>query len=206
MNGDPWNIRGRDGLRARRVGDRRIGDKTFTEVEFDGGQRAHLPQEQVRCNPDGSFTIPVGKDDLAKLRPEEPFERSGEQVIPVVREEIAVDKRAVETGRVAMHITPQLRQEVVDVALSSEQVEIQRVPVNQIVDAPTPPREHGVVTIVPVYEEVVVIQKKLVLKEEIHVRRQTTTRHERHPVELRSEEVHILRADAPMTKDPGKSA
>ena len=50
--------------------------------------------------------------------------------------------------------------------------------------------------IVPVYEEVLVIQKRLRVKEEIHLRRKSSVRHERHEATLRTEEAEVLRADA----------
>jgi len=49
-------------------------------------------------------------------------------------------------------------------------VEVTRIPKNEIVDVvPTVRTEDGVI-IVPVFEEVVVVETKLVLKEEVHIR------------------------------------
>jgi uncharacterized protein (TIGR02271 family) len=61
-------------------------------------------------------------------------------------------------------------------------------------------RLEGSTTIIPVVEEVVVVEKKLVLVEEIHVRRKSSVRTEDIPVTLRSEQAEIERtgfADEP---------
>src|SRR3954469_15149605 len=96
----------------------------------------------------------------------EPVERERE-VIPVVREDVEIGKRVQETGRVVVHVEPHVKAQVVNVPLVEQDVHVERVPVNRQVDAPAPPRQEGDVTIVPVYEEILVVQKRLVLKEEI---------------------------------------
>jgi stress response protein YsnF len=70
------------------------------------------------------------------------------------------------------------------------------VPVNQIVEQAQPPRTEGDVTIIPVYEEVAVVERRLMLKEEIHIHRHRTTRKENLSIPLRTEEVEISRSDA----------
>jgi len=82
---------------------------------------------------------------------------------------------------------------VVDLALTKEDLEISRVPVGRPVDGPSAPREEGDTLIVPIYEEVLFVEKRLVLREEMHVRR---VRHEEHApqqVTLRKEEITIER-------------
>jgi stress response protein YsnF len=116
-------------------------------------------------------------------------------VIPVVREEVTVRKRVREKGKVVVHVTPRVKLQDVDVPLVDETVEVERVTINRQVDAPSPPRVEGDVTIVPVYEEILVVEKRLVLKQEIRITRRSTVHHERRKVELRSEEAHVLRSN-----------
>ena len=52
-------------------------------------------------------------------------------------------------------------------------------------------RQEGDTIIVPILEEITVIEKRLLLKEEIHIRRQEIVQHIRQPVRLRSEEVSL---------------
>ena len=67
------------------------------------------------------------------------------------------------------------------------------MPINQFVSAASGPREEGDVLIVPVYEEQLVVEKRLVLKEELHIRRIRASEEWSEPVTLRREEVEIER-------------
>jgi uncharacterized protein (TIGR02271 family) len=115
--------------------------------------------------------------------------------IPVVEERLRVGKETVEAGRVQVRVTPREEEQVVDLPATEEQVEVERVPVNRVVEAAAGVRQEGDVTIIPIYEERVVVQKQLVLKEEVRLtrRRTTTTRHEQ--VTLRKEDVTVCRPD-----------
>ena len=115
--------------------------------------------------------------------------------VPVVKEHLLVEKRIVETGQVVVHVEPVVERQELEVPLLEETVEVERVAVNRFVDAPQPVRQEGDVTIVPVFEEVLVIEKRLMLKEEVRlVRRKVATR-ERRSFDVRKEQVHVLRAE-----------
>jgi len=114
--------------------------------------------------------------------------------IPLVEERVKIAKREVETGRLKIHVTVEERQDDVAVDLASEEVEIERVPVNKAVSTLPSVRLEGSTTIIPVVEEVVVVEKRLVVVEEIHVRRKSTSETRRIPVTLRSEQVRIDRS------------
>jgi len=51
---------------------------------------------------------------------------------------------------------------------------VQRVPINRYVEVAPGIRSEGELTIIPVLEEVLVVERKLLLKEEIHVQRTVT--------------------------------
>ena len=113
--------------------------------------------------------------------------------IPVVSEELEVGRRKVTTGYVRVRTTVHERvADVHDTAVREEAV-IERVPINRYVDAPAPPREEGDLLIVPVHEEVVTIERRWLLKEEVRIRRDR--RHE--PVDrqvvLREEHAQVER-------------
>ena len=59
--------------------------------------------------------------------------------------------------------------------LVSETVIVSRKPIGEYVERIPEVRTEGDLTIIPVLEEVLVVEKKLLLKEEIHVRKQATT-------------------------------
>ena len=139
-----------------------------------------------------------------------PSERtSDEQVIPLHEEVLSVGKRAVERARVRITTEVRERQETVEQELDRETVEVVRVPVGRPVDSAPEPRQEGDVLIVPVVEEELVVTKRLVLKEELHIRKTITRRTERITETLRSEEAAIfregVREDAVLREDAPQS-
>ena len=112
-------------------------------------------------------------------------------VIPVVAEVLTVGKEAIVTGGVRVSTQVTERTETVDLLLRREEVQVERVPINQPVDEAPQPRQEGDFWIIPILEEVVVVEKKLFLKEEVRIRRTSHEVHSPQAVTLRSEEVVI---------------
>jgi uncharacterized protein (TIGR02271 family) len=107
--------------------------------------------------------------------------------IPVVEEFLQVDRQTVVTGGVRIVKTVQERPEVVDEPVTTEEVTVERVPINRQIDRPVAVRHEGDTTIVPIFEEITVVEKRLMLKEELHItRRQVVTSHPR-VISLQSE-------------------
>lgn len=160
-------------------------------VRLESGQKIAVPTGALTLREDGSYHVPLSREDVER-------HGSGQRgedvlVIPVFVEELDVRKRTVETGRVRVTKTVHERQELVDEPLIEERVVVERVPVGRIVDAEPAVRREGDILVVPVLEEVLVVEKRLLLKEEIRI---TRTRVEaRHPqqVTLRSEEAAVER-------------
>jgi uncharacterized protein (TIGR02271 family) len=123
--------------------------------------------------------------------------------IPLAEERVSVTKREVETGRLRIQVSVEERQDMVPVELSHDEVEVERVAVNKAVSHLPSVRLEGSTTIIPVVEEVVVVEKRLILVEEIHVRRKSVAETRQLPITLRSEQAQIHRtgtadgADAP---------
>jgi len=116
-----------------------------------------------------------------------------EEVIPLVEERAIVSKRRVETGRVRVHTSVEQRQEMVRAELVRDEVLVERVPIGRQVDAVPDVRQEGEVTIMPVVEEVLVVEKRLMLVEEIHLRRRRTVEEFAQPVTLSSQRAEIVR-------------
>jgi len=114
-------------------------------------------------------------------------------IIPVIQEQATVKKRVVETGKV--RIAKRLREyeELVDIPHIQEEVRVERVPVNEFVDDPPKVRTEGETTIIPVLEERAVVETRLFLVEELHVRKER--KESRHPqkVKVLKEEVEVKR-------------
>jgi stress response protein YsnF len=82
---------------------------------------------------------------------------------------------------------------VVDQPLQTEQVEIERVAVNRMIDEPMSIRHEGDTMIIPLLEEVLVVEKRLVLREEVHIKKLKSVVHDPQEVHLREERVEIVR-------------
>ena len=81
-----------------------------------------------------------------------------------------------------------------DEPLLREEVAIRHVPINKVWEGPPPaPRYEGETYILPLLEEVLVVEKRLVLKEELHISRAQRTVHAPQNVVLRSEDVSVER-------------
>lgn len=115
-----------------------------------------------------------------------------ETVLPLAEEVLRADKRD-SVGRVRVRTTTQEHREIVAQDLARDEVSVERVPVDREVDSVPAIREEGDVTIVPVLEEILVVEKRLVLKEELHIRRRRTTEHVEEPVTIRRQHAVVDR-------------
>jgi uncharacterized protein (TIGR02271 family) len=116
--------------------------------------------------------------------------------IPRIEEQASISKEWVETGKV--HISKKIteHEESINVQLMHEKAHIERVPVNQYVDAAPPAvRYEGDTMIIPVLKEVLVTEKRLILVEELRVTMEQVQTEESKQVTLRKEEINIRKDD-----------
>jgi stress response protein YsnF len=118
------------------------------------------------------------------------------EVIPIIEEELHVDERKVTTGKVRVRTIVDVIDELASASLEEETVEVTRVPVDRAVDRAPDIRTENGVTIIPVMEEVLVLEKRLVLKEELHVRKRISTEEVEYPVQRRRQRAIIERIPA----------
>jgi uncharacterized protein (TIGR02271 family) len=186
-------------------------------LRLDNGEKLILPASLLTTRQDGSYYAPLSLDEIregaaradapaaaatapaaAPVTPPrsatEPTE-SRPLVIPVIHEEVEVGKRKVETGGVRIHKSAREEEQMVDVPLVEEHVEVERVRVDKTVDGPVAVRHVGDTIIVPVVEEVLVVQKQLRLVEELHIRKTRTEKHAPQTVVLRKEEATVERLE-----------
>ena len=126
--------------------------------------------------------------------------------IPVVMETAAVHKRNTVTGTVHLHTVVHEDEVVVDEPLFAEEVSIERVAVDRWVDAAIPVRQEGDTTIVPVLEEVAVVERRLKLIEEVRITRRHVTHHAPQRVTLRRQEAIVDRLPPPAADEADRSA
>jgi uncharacterized protein (TIGR02271 family) len=129
-------------------------------------------------------------------------------VVPVVAERLDVQKRKVEAGGVRIKKIVREREEIVDEPLIREEVQVKRVPINRVVEGPIPVRHVGNTMIVSLLEEVLVVEKRLMLKEELHITKGEVETYKPQRIILRSEEASIERVgEAPgATEGVGSSS
>jgi uncharacterized protein (TIGR02271 family) len=182
-------------------------------VRLDDGRQVLLPAEALRAERDGSYTVAfdLDPDDPVPAVPRErpaaaaaaaPPPRDAavrdSGAIPVLSEELVVERRAHVTGGVRLHKTVSERTALVDEPLVRERVTVERVAVNRPLDdgrIPTVHERDGVL-VVPVIEEILIVEKRLMLREELHVRRIREESRERQEVKLEREHVDVERFDA----------
>lgn len=113
--------------------------------------------------------------------------------LPLLSEEIAVSKEKVETGRVRVATRTRERDAMIDEDLAREHVQIDTVPIGSRIDAMPTVRQEGDTTIIPIVEEVLAVERRLVLKEEVRVRRVREMEHHKETVKLRYQEAVVTR-------------
>ena len=113
--------------------------------------------------------------------------------IPVVQEEVVVGRRPVTRGRVRVVRRLVREPREIEVPLTTEHLEIERVAVDQPVAERPAPRWEGDVLIIPRVEEVLVVEKRLRVCEELHVRTVKTQEIYRQTTSVRREEIEIER-------------
>jgi stress response protein YsnF len=113
--------------------------------------------------------------------------------LQLVQETASISAESVVTGRVRVSTETDIREEIARATLEGELVDVVRVPVDRPVETMPAVRTEGDLTIVPVVEEVLFVEKRLVLKEEIHIRRRLTREVVEMPVKLRQQRAVVER-------------
>lgn len=199
-----WSIRG--GIRIRRDGDDPPGnDLEPTNISkgvsmadpIDASRQAKQKYEAVpsiravnttgrreseeQAGSTGSTTVPVNLVD--------------EIVIPVVAEEVYIETQRVERSRVRIHKRVETREEAVETPSRREAIVIEHVPINTLIEEEVLPqiREEGDVLIIPIIEEVLVPQNRLLWRENVCVSKNRTKENFQQTIILRREVVDIDR-------------
>ncbi len=148
--------------------------------------------------PDGSFVrvrtaLLQPAIDTGLSQPTPDSTQPDDIVIPVSEEQVVVGKRTVTTGKVRLHKTVQEYEEVLNESLAVRTFDVERVVLNQPVEAAPSIRQEGETTVYPLVEERLILTKQLVLREELRVTRRDTERSESLTVRLRRENVTVER-------------
>jgi uncharacterized protein (TIGR02271 family) len=124
-----------------------------------------------------------------------------QEAIPLAEEELVVDRQKVERGRVRVTKTVREHEALVQDSVLREEVEVQRVAIDRVVQQAPEVRYEADVLVIPIVEEVAVVHKQLVLKEELRVRKRSRQTPHEERVTLRTEEAVVER----MAGEDGKA-
>ena len=115
--------------------------------------------------------------------------------IPLHVEEVSVSRREIKKANVQIALITGTREQLIDEELTHVRVEIERVPIGRTIEVVPPISQEGDTTIIPVVEEIVVVERRLVLKEEVRVRRVSTKEQHQETVVLRQQEAVVTREE-----------
>ena len=133
------------------------------------------------------------------------------KTVEVANERAHVDVVERVTGRVGVRTRTETVDETVEVSLESVGADVERVAVDRYLEEGEPvprARQEGDTWILPVLEEVVVVEKRLLLKEELRITQTGDRQDVSVPVTLRRQVAEIERTpadEAPATQDPERS-
>ena len=191
-------VTGKDGLRGRLEAAVPEHDQTDVSVpvRLETGERIMVPSDLLARQKDGTYHASISFAALqADDQTSERTAGAETQTVTLVEEQLRVGKREVERGRVRITKRVEHQEGTIDEPLLQERVEVERVPINREIDGPVEVRREGDVTIIPIYEEVLVVEKRLVLKEELHIRKEQQEVHDPQQVTLRREYVDVERIE-----------
>lgn len=142
------------------------------------------------------------REQVTGPQPASANRESSEQVIPVVQEQVHISKEEIETAKVLVQTKVVEVEKTIDVPLMKEGYEVERVAMDQLIDTYPQVREEGDRIIIPVVQEVLVVEKRLKLVEEVHLIKRQTTVTRTEMFTLKKEEVIVDRvsADKPNNK------
>ena len=161
-------------------------------VRFDDGSQVFADAGTFVEREEGVFAFPGSFAELIEQNKSArygaaAFGSEAQIVIPLLEEQIKIARKKVLTGGVRVHKSVSERTETVDEPTFREELDVERVAVNQFVAEPPSIRYEDDVMIVPLLEEVLVIEKKLVLREEIRIKKRSDTLRNPQQIVLRSE-------------------
>jgi uncharacterized protein (TIGR02271 family) len=169
------------------------GSRDEVLVSLESGQQALVPLKALTRQEEGRYAVSMALRELERRAGADP--REPPLVLPVIAEELDVQNRIVESGRVRIRKVAHEREELVDPPLQRDEVVVAHVPINRVVEGPIPVRYEGETMIVSRLEEVLVIETRLLLREELHITTRRTDTHQPARVTRRREDVTIERVD-----------
>lgn len=167
-------------------------------------QRLTIPADLIEGSPtEREVRLRVTRDEAQARAAEIPadalvaHDHDTELRVPILEERLVPGKRPVDLGELRIHKHVENVAEQVSQPVTRDHLLVERVPINRPLEAPVSMREEGDWLVIPIMEEVLVVQKRLMLKEEVRIRKEQVVEeqvvHEsvrREHVELEDATVH----------------
>lgn len=160
-------------------------------VQLSGGIRVRVPFELLHHDDEDAYSLAGRWSDFALVSDEG-------ATIPVIEQRVTVDVRPApeKTLRARRKIVTESR--VVEVPVWQERIEVERVPVDQVVTEAPSAHYEGDVLVIPCVEEIPVVEIRLRVREELRVRVVRERHVHRETVTLRRHDIEI----ETITSDP----
>ncbi len=169
--------------RASRFLDR----SNVNRVQMEDGAELTVLATDLHVQPDGTFLL----DDKANGT-----EKPSPARDAPIHEKLDLNSPATAVSSFSrVEKTAPGRDVLIDEPLFSEEVTVDRVQVNRIIDGPAQTRQEGDTTIIPVVEEVITIQKRLLLREEVRITRRRTEIQEPRRMRMDGEKERVVGSD-----------
>jgi hypothetical protein len=167
-----FRVTDRNGVRGTLLTTSRfLDDNPQRLIRLEDGRELLVPKQLLRPQDDGSFMLTAPIADLMgepPVRDDKPVQ--GDQfIVPVMQKELDVETRTVESGRIRVNKRVETTESVIDEPLLVQSYDIQRTAVNRIVEDVPAPRYDGDTLVLPILEEVLVVEKRLILREEVRI-------------------------------------
>ena len=148
-------------------------------VRTGAGEEVHIAGDAVMLSESTADRMVVELDENHRAM----VDADASTTLSRAEETVELRKREVEKGRVIVrkHVATEPFEETVE--LARDEVHVERVQIDEIVDSVPEVRIDNQTTVIPVVEEVVVVQKRIRVIEEVRV----TT--------VRTSEQHVIRED-----------
>ena len=186
-----WLVRSEDGLQGTLH--KKPGKSQTVNIRLDDGRAVSVPTAKLVLQADGSYFLPIKLGDLAHQA--QPGQQQEQITLSLAEERLDIEKRLKVTGHVRIDKIVHEHEQTVDEPLIHEQVEVEHVAVNRVLERPAEIRHEGETLVLPIMEEVLVVETRLMLKEEVRITVRRTVVNEPQRVVLKQEDIVVQRLD-----------
>jgi stress response protein YsnF len=158
-------------------------EKPVAVIELARGMIIEVPFELLEHHDDGGYSMAARWRDVIGA--------DHSRVVPVIAERVVTKVREVPTQHVRVRRRVVEEEKVVETPIMRERIEVQRLPMDTLVERAPEPRWDGDTMIVPCVEEVIVIERRLRVREELRIRVIRERKVDRQTVVLRRHEVDV---------------